>query len=513
MGIEHTSGTDTHTEAIDKPTAQGRPPGLRPDNPGSPGQPSRLESLARARELPQEQNGSEKTDVKTVPSQTDGTGEKKDAPQPSGPEQNVDEPKTEPVNEKRRTEGPRARTDEDPGDRDQPTPGMSEPPNGTGAQGADRGNTAEVPGTEAETDRTKATEPKNLNISEANSKDGAAGQVPHPVRGVNDDLSAWMAATEQIVGKGEPASPADKASANDTGEKIEVAADRLDIPEDLRSQVEYGRPQGTNEDGAKYELPLFDEMPKREDAMQGALGDCGVIAAIGAVAGTSPDKIHDSVRDNNDGTVTVALHEAEFRDRDVTAPTGRVIDVTMSKDIPVFTERTNEAAFARCTRAGVTWPGYIEKALGAVDETWPPDRGQNPLVGNPSERGYARLDKGTGAWTQAEILTQLTGRAARVNRLDTDPGAVADNEAVLTDLVESERPSVFSTLPDSMQRADPDAYKLRCQHAYELIGVENGKVLMRNPYGHKHPDAIPVAEFSKYFNSYYAALEDEAGGQ
>ncbi|GGQ03173.1 hypothetical protein BKA00_004430 [Actinomadura coerulea] len=221
------------------------------------------------------------------------------------------------------------------------------------------------------------------------------------------------------------------------------------------------------------------------------------------------------MRENDDGTVTVALHETKFKDSDSAVPTGRVIDVTISKDLPVHIGDPGQAAFARCTVAGVTWPGYIEKALGAVDETWPPDRGQNPLLGNAAERGYARLDKGTRAWTQAEILTQLTGRPARVDRLniDTGPEAAADNEAVLGRLVEAGRATLVSTVPEFMQRADFRKYNLRCQHVYELVGVEDGTVMLRNPYGHKHPDPVPVAELTNHFNSYYAALEGETGGR
>jgi hypothetical protein len=412
LGIEHSSRTDTPEEAVDSSTARAQKPGLRPDNPASPDQPSRLQSLARARTPVQRQNDLQNTDGKAA---------------------------------------------------------------------------------------------------KAISKDQPVEQVPDIVRAENDDLSAWMAAAEQIIGKPEPAAPAGKDSVEDTGEKIEVVADRLDIPEDLSTVVEYGRPRGKSKDGDQHELPLFDGMPKREDVRQGALGDCGVIAAIGAAAGTAPDSIQNSVRDNGDGTVTVALHETEFKDRDIASPTGRTIDVTISKDVPVFTKNPGQAAFARCTDAGVTWPGYVEKALGAVDETWPSDRGENPLLGNPVERGYARLDKGTRAWTQAEVLAQLTGRPARVSRLDTDPGAAAENEAVLGDLVDSGRPIVVSTVPKFMQRADPSTYELTAAHAYELIGVEDGKALMRNPYGYDHPDPVPLSEFCNHFNSYYATLDDDLG--
>ncbi|MFI8546327.1 hypothetical protein [Spirillospora sp. NPDC077959] len=57
MGVEDNTGTDTRTETTDKPTSRDRPYTPPPDNPGSPGQPSRRESIARARQA-QMENGS-----------------------------------------------------------------------------------------------------------------------------------------------------------------------------------------------------------------------------------------------------------------------------------------------------------------------------------------------------------------------------------------------------------------------------------------------------------------------
>ncbi|WP_158581618.1 toxin glutamine deamidase domain-containing protein [Actinomadura spongiicola] len=54
MGVEHGNGTDSRTENSDKPASSERPYTPPPDNPGSPGQPSRLESRARARETQQD---------------------------------------------------------------------------------------------------------------------------------------------------------------------------------------------------------------------------------------------------------------------------------------------------------------------------------------------------------------------------------------------------------------------------------------------------------------------------
>ncbi|RKS69077.1 hypothetical protein BZB76_6216 [Actinomadura pelletieri DSM 43383] len=57
MGVEQGSGTDTRTENSDKSSSSERPYTPPADNPGSPEQPSRLESRARAREAQQDNGG------------------------------------------------------------------------------------------------------------------------------------------------------------------------------------------------------------------------------------------------------------------------------------------------------------------------------------------------------------------------------------------------------------------------------------------------------------------------
>ena len=88
MGVENGTGTDTRTETTDKPPSQDRPSAPPPDNPGSPGQPSRLESRARAREAQQAEaqgtDGSPRDD-RPGPSPTQTSGEKPETSPNSGP--------------------------------------------------------------------------------------------------------------------------------------------------------------------------------------------------------------------------------------------------------------------------------------------------------------------------------------------------------------------------------------------------------------------------------------------
>jgi hypothetical protein len=62
------------------------------------------------------------------------------------------------------------------------------------------------------------------------------------------------------------------------------------------------RPDGTR-------VPLFDGPPSREQTKQGAIGDCGIIATLGALASRYPDLLQDMIRETEDGNYEVRFHE------------------------------------------------------------------------------------------------------------------------------------------------------------------------------------------------------------
>ncbi len=69
MGVDKGSGTDTRTEHTDAPANRDHSPGVPPDNPGSPGQPSRLDSRGRAG---QQGNGSQPAEGTTGSGRPEG---------------------------------------------------------------------------------------------------------------------------------------------------------------------------------------------------------------------------------------------------------------------------------------------------------------------------------------------------------------------------------------------------------------------------------------------------------
>lgn len=103
---------------------------------------------------------------------------------------------------------------------------------------------------------------------------------------------------DAAVGVGEPdgTDPAGSADGGDGAlagppdrpDETPLRVDRPALPPD--SAVRYGVDY-TRRDGHLVRPELFDGPPTREQARQGSLGDCGVIAALGAVAGHRPEAI------------------------------------------------------------------------------------------------------------------------------------------------------------------------------------------------------------------------------
>ncbi len=64
-----------------------------------------------------------------------------------------------------------------------------------------------------------------------------------------------------------------------------------------------------NQSFTKTTEPLFPKEISLKDIKQGAIGDCYLIAGIYSIAAKDPSAIHNMIKDNKDGTVTVKLFE------------------------------------------------------------------------------------------------------------------------------------------------------------------------------------------------------------
>jgi hypothetical protein len=288
-------------------------------------------------------------------------------------------------------------------------------------------------------------------------------------------------------------------------------------PTDDRPPDRYGDPL-TLPDGTR--VPSFDGPPRREQTRQGWAGDCGIVATLGAVAAHRPEDITRRIQPQDDGSYRITLSETR-ESGGVTEPTGREVELTVTPDLPVYDDDPATPACAK-TQDGAGWCAVMEKALAGVDQTWVPvrradwaaewaglcaqdraDGVQKPRSGPPAT-GYVRLHQGTTPWERAEALTQLTGQPAVVRKFAEARDEWTINRDIRAQLADG-KPVLVSSRREAYER-EVLPHRLEAGHVYEVTGVEQGKIVLRNPWNHKHPEPMETNEFARNMSRYYSTL-------
>ena len=270
------------------------------------------------------------------------------------------------------------------------------------------------------------------------------------------------------------------------------------------------RPDGTR-------VPCLIGKPERGQAEQGWLGDCGVVATLGAVAAHRPADIGDRIAEQPDGTYKVRLNEAQWSP-DGAAPTGQMIELTVTPTLPVFDTSPDESAFAQPTEAA--WAPVLEKAIAGVDQTWTPSRREqwaqswrylcesddrhtvkNPRTG-PPPHGYTRLNQGSTSWDRAELLTQITGRESIVRQSPDEAGQLA---AVFARQLRDRKP-ILAASRSRVHDGERLPHNLEPAHAYEVVAVACDKVTLRNPWNRKQPEPMTPTEYIANMERDYTTL-------
>ena len=270
-------------------------------------------------------------------------------------------------------------------------------------------------------------------------------------------------------------------------------------------------------------VPVFDGPPSREQAVQGRIGDCGIVATLGAVAGHRPEAIQNAIKQIGDGRYEITLHEvSQATPADpVARPTGDTTTYRVNDDLPVQSDDPARPLVGVGAES-CGWAALMEKVIAAEDQTWDPAkktdwdkawttthksavdlyRAKVGLGASPDDApmGYNRLDIGSTAYQRADLLARLTGEKAEVHRI---PGEEHGEQALLDafrDQLNAGKPVLVGTRGRASGEVFPG--DIVPGHAYEVTKIENNMIHLRNPWGELHPDPMDATTFWEYYRWY-----------
>jgi hypothetical protein len=198
------------------------------------------------------------------------------------------------------------------------------------------------------------------------------------------------------------------------------------------------------------------------DVIQGQLGDCFLLAAIGELALVDPSAIANMIHVNPDGTETVTLY----------APSGGAFTVVSEVVTNTFGDPSVEDGASAISRQSEIWVQVLEKAVAQLDG------------------GYSVLDLGGYPYLAMEQLvgstaTWISPSAVTLSVLQAD---VASGDLITMD-TPAGAPLGYNLVNGATQG-----------HAYifQSLTVVNGipEVNLLNPWGSDEPDPIPLSALS-----------------
>jgi hypothetical protein len=222
---------------------------------------------------------------------------------------------------------------------------------------------------------------------------------------------------------------------------------------------------------------LFDGSPSYLDMQQGSVGDCYLIAALGALAHADPSAIQNMFQDNGDGTWTVRFYNQGVADY-----------VTVDRYLPAGCAGVGGNS---TSSANVLWVALAEKAYAEWNET-----GNEAALNIPGDNymrdgtnSYAGLDGGLSN----AVFQQVIGNDSRVQCDVTDL-----TEQQLIDALAANDAVVANTCTAAA------AAGLVTGHAYAVLSYDPASdlFLLGNPWG---VDSFPTPPIS------FAQLQTYAG--
>ncbi len=216
--------------------------------------------------------------------------------------------------------------------------------------------------------------------------------------------------------------------------------------------------------------PMFnDDTVSPDDINQGDFNDCWFLAPLASLAQTNPDFIREGIRENDNGTVSVRLWDAD----------GNMQWVTVSAELPLD---ENGDPVSASDGDEPLWPAYYEKAFAQVYDEDP-------------QGTYAAIE-----WDWAEnAVPYLTGGEAE----DISSGWLdwgGSNYDNVKEAFESGKGVTVSSTGDAPEEWESQGYIDR--HVYYVVGVDDdGNILLGNPWGSNYdPIVASPEEFEEAFD-------------
>ncbi len=222
-----------------------------------------------------------------------------------------------------------------------------------------------------------------------------------------------------------------------------------------------GVPAGTTYAAASGSL--FNGTPSYHDELQGDLGDCYFISALGSIADASPAAVQNMFIYNGDNTWTVRFYDNGVADY-----------VTVNDMLPV--NSAGQLVYADYGRSASStsntlWIPLAEKAYAQWNQT-----------GKEGRDGQNLYSSIAGGW-MADVDAQVLGHSATSDTLSTSSDQAALVNAMTDNL------AVTIGTDTSNLSSDALAYGLYGSHAYAIIGYNSkaGTFDLYNPWGFDQP--------------------------
>jgi hypothetical protein len=253
---------------------------------------------------------------------------------------------------------------------------------------------------------------------------------------------------------------------------------------------------------------FFEEFTELTDPIQGAVGNCYLIAALAAVAWTRPYVIAQRTRQTQAGVFTdmVECYDAGGAKKQIEA----------SEKLPVIPP-ANNLFYARSSDPGEIWPGVYEKIFAKWHNNDPGDTPDISLTagGDPVGALHWLMDSTSYYYGTADMDATAIWNTIKSNcnmSLISRPGPRPGMVLILGSSGMPFNPMVAWTYPSGSDSPDNVIYasaRIAANHAYTVCGLMTtgslwnlgtSYVVLRNPWGNYESTLSP--------NSTWAVLEN-----